>query len=130
MVSHAPCAPEASTPEEAASGFVAALAAGDPETAALCFSHRGCFITPDGTAIHGRERIAAVLAQMVEMWSGVVVELRSVTVAGDVAFCSERWTMRFAAVDAPALTRTSRSALVIGRVGAGWKLMVAAPWWS
>jgi ketosteroid isomerase-like protein len=122
--------PEARTPEEAAAGFVSDLLAGDSDSAALRFSRRGCFVTADGTAIHGREQIGSVLAQLVAICQSVEVELRSLLVAGDVALCSEHWTMRFAGNGGPAVTRTSRSASVIGRVEGTWKLMVVAPWWS
>jgi ketosteroid isomerase-like protein len=120
----------ADTPEAAASDFIAALVAGDAESALLRLSRRACFITADGTAIYGREQIGAVLAQLVAMCRGIEVGQRSILVAGDVALCSELWTMQFATNGSPPVTRTSRSVLVIGRVESSWKLMVVAPWWS
>lgn len=45
--------------------FARALSAGDLDEAAAGFARDGCLVTADATAIHGRERIRPVLAQMV-----------------------------------------------------------------
>jgi ketosteroid isomerase-like protein len=112
----------------AARRFVEALGGRELERAANCFGRDACLITPDQTAIHGRERIRPVLSQMIERRTVIVVEESVVLSAGDLVLASERWTIR---CDAPgggryALASTPR--LVLRRRGIEWKLEIAALW--
>jgi ketosteroid isomerase-like protein len=112
----------------AASRLVDALGERELDRAVNCFGREGCLITPDRTAIHGRERIRPVLSQMIQRRTVIRVEESFVLSAGDLALASERWTMR---CDGPgdgrfAIASTPR--LVLRRRGTEWKLEIAALW--
>jgi ketosteroid isomerase-like protein len=107
--------------------LASSLSAGDLEQAAACFARDGCLITPDGTAIHGRDRIRPVLAQMVIRRTEVEVESSTSIPAGGVMLVRERWRVRSGEGDArleQALTPT----LVLQRIEGSWKLAIASPW--
>lgn len=107
--------------------FASVLSAGDLEGAAACFARDGCLITPDGTAVHGRDRIRAVLAQMVLRHTEIDVELSSSVSSGDVMLVRERWRVRSGEGDAQ-LEQTLYPTLVLRQIEATWKLSIAAPW--
>ncbi len=117
-----------STPESASLDFAEALSAGDLDTAASYFARDACFLTPDATAIWGREEIRAVLAQLIGMRLQIRVDLRNLLTIGDIALSSERWTMRFEAADGTSFTQTSRSTAALRLIESQWKLLIAAPW--
>lgn len=112
----------------AARRFVEALGGRELERAANCFGRDACLITPDQTAIHGREQIRLVLAQMIERRTVIVVEESVVLGAGDLALASERWAIRCDAPDGERFTLTSTPRLVLRRRGTEWKLEIAALW--
>ncbi|MGB7685595.1 MAG: nuclear transport factor 2 family protein, partial [Solirubrobacterales bacterium] len=68
-----------------------ALVAGDLDSASACFARDGCLITPDATAIHGRDRIRPVLAQLIAQRIDVAVEGSHVIGGGEVRLVRERW---------------------------------------
>jgi ketosteroid isomerase-like protein len=112
----------------AARRFVEALGGRELDRAVNCFGRDGCLITPDQTAIHGRERIRPVLSQMIERRTTIVVEESFVLSAGDLALAGERWTI---CCDGPGGTRMSLASaprLVLRRRGVEWKLEIAALW--
>lgn len=96
--------------------------------AAACFSRDGCFITPDSTAVRGREQIGPVIMQLTSICQIVAVDQRTMLTAGHAALGTERWTMRFASDTADAFVRTSRSTMVLARPEGCWRLAVAALW--
>jgi ketosteroid isomerase-like protein len=112
----------------AARRFVEALCERRLERAVNCFGRDGCLITPDQTAIHGREGIRSVLSQMIERRTVIVVEESFVLSAGDLALASERWTIRCDGADGARFTLTSTPRLVLRRRGTEWKLEIAALW--
>lgn len=117
-------------PDNALASFTAALSGGDLKGAAACFTREGCLITPDGTAVHGREDIAGVLAQLIASRTEIEIERVVVRVAGDVALASGHVTMRS---DGPEGTRFAQECdpmSVIHRVDGTWKIAVIAPWGS
>ena len=117
-------------PDNALSSFTAALSGGDLQGAAACFTREGCLITPDGTAVHGREDIAGVLSQLIASRTEIEIERVVVRRAGDVALASGHVTMRS---DGPEGTRFAQACdptMVIQRVEGTWKLAVIAPWGS
>ena len=124
-----PSAAEVETPaQKALYDFAAALGAGDVRNAAACFTREGCMITPDGTAVHGRPEITALLAQLIARRTEVGVEQLVVRQAGDVALASGRLTLRS---DGPAGARISQScipSLALRRVEGRWKIAILAPW--
>jgi uncharacterized protein (TIGR02246 family) len=108
--------------------FIAALGAGDVRGAAACFTREGCMITPDGTAVHGRSEITAILAQLVARRTELSVEQLVVRQAGDVALASGRLTLRS---DGPAGARVGQAcvpSLALQRVEGRWKIAILAPW--
>jgi uncharacterized protein (TIGR02246 family) len=126
-VAAAPAATEAG-PEIAVTGFAAALSAGDVRATAALFTRDGCLITPDGTAVHGRADIAAVLAQITARRTELEVERIAVHRAGEVALVTGHLTMRS---DGPEDTRFFQpcdTTMVARMVEGCWKLAVVAPW--
>lgn len=109
--------------------FVRALSTGDLEGATACFARDACLITPDATVVHGRERIRALLAQLVARRTEIKVELSTVIGGGDVILASERWRVRSGAGgEAPRVEQVLDSTLVLRQVEGEWKLAIAAPW--
>jgi uncharacterized protein (TIGR02246 family) len=123
-------AAEGEKPDNALSSFTAALSGGDLRGATACFTRDGCLITPDGTAVHGREDIGGVLAQLIASRTEIEIERVVVRRAGDVALATGHLTMRS---DGPEGTRFAQACdpmMVIHRVDENWKLAVIAPWGS
>jgi uncharacterized protein (TIGR02246 family) len=109
--------------------LASALSAGDLDQAAACFARDGCLVTPDGTAIHGRDRIRTVLAQMVIRRTEVEVELSNSISAGDVMLVHERWRVR-AGEGSAQFEQTLHPTLVLQQIEGAWKLSIAMPWAS
>ncbi|HEU5061758.1 MAG TPA: nuclear transport factor 2 family protein [Solirubrobacterales bacterium] len=107
--------------------FASVLSAGDLEGAAACFARDGCLVTPDGTAVHGRDRIRSVLAQMVVNRTEIEVELSSSISSGEVMLVRERWRVR-SGENGGQLEQTLHPTLVLRQIEAAWKLSIAAPW--
>ena len=107
--------------------FASALTAGDLDRAAACFARDGCLITPDGTAIHGRDRIRSVLAQMVIRRTEIEVELSNSISAGETMLVQERWRVRAGEGDAQ-FEQTLHPTLVLREIEGAWKLSIAVPW--
>lgn len=105
-------------------GFARTLGEGDLEGAAACFARDACLITPDATAIHGRDRIRPLLAQLIAQGIEIEVELSTVIGGGEVVMAAERWRVRLGADFA----QTIHPTLVLRRVASEWKLAIAAPW--
>jgi hypothetical protein len=105
-----------------------ALSLGNLESATACFLRDGCLITPDATAIHGRERIRPVLAQLIVRRPEVEVELSNAIRAGGAVLAYERWQVHSGGVDCPRVTQTWSPTLVLRRTEEDWRLAIAAPW--
>lgn len=108
--------------------FAQALNAGDLDAAASCFARDGCLITADATAIHGREHIRGVLAQMVRRRTEIRVELSSSVSAGDVLLIHQRWRIRSGERPWQHFEQTADAVLVVRQIEGHWKLSIAAPW--
>lgn len=107
--------------------FVRALSLGDLESATACFARDGCLITPDLTAIHGRERIRPVLAQLIAVAVQVRVEQSNSLQAGETLIARERWTIRIGG-NGRQVEQTCDPTLVLREVEGRWKFVIAAPW--
>jgi ketosteroid isomerase-like protein len=116
-----------STPEQVTLAFVAAHNAGELDTAASFFARDACFLTPDATAIRGREEIRAVLAQLIASRAEIQVEDQSMLTAGEMALSTQRWTMRSGGASAP-FVQTSNATVLLRRLECSWKLAILAPW--
>jgi ketosteroid isomerase-like protein len=115
-------------PGRASAAFAAALGAGDLRMAADCFSRDACLVTPDGTAVHGRQRIRALLAQLILIGAEIAIESSSILVAGDVALGYERWTIGSRGPEGAPFSQVSSPNLVLRRIEAEWKIAIASPW--
>lgn len=118
----------ARTPRESTQAFAASISRGDLEAAAHCFTKDACLLTPDATAVRGREEIRPILHQLIVAGSQIEVQESSIVLAGEVALGSERWVVTSAASDSPPFTRTLTPTLVLRQVEGVWKLAVATPW--
>lgn len=108
--------------------FAQAVNAGDLDAAAFCFARDGCLVTPDATAIHGREGIRGVLAQMIRRRTKVQVELSSSVSAGEVLLIHQRWRIRTGERPWQHFEQIADAVLVLRRIEGEWKLSIAAPW--
>jgi ketosteroid isomerase-like protein len=108
--------------------FVGALEEGDLAAGTAMFARQACFLTRDATAIHGREQIGAILAQMIDRRPRFHVEPRSLLDLGDLVLARERWTMRFQPGGAGAFEESTDATLLLRQVESKWKLALLAPW--
>ncbi|HXQ88898.1 MAG TPA: nuclear transport factor 2 family protein [Solirubrobacterales bacterium] len=125
MASASPPRPD---PGGALTSFPQAVSAGDLNAAAACFALDGCLITPDATAIHGRESIRRVLAQMIVRRTEIEVELSTAVGAGEVVLIHQRWRIRSGEQEDGRFEQIADAILVLRRVEGIWKLSIAAPW--
>jgi ketosteroid isomerase-like protein len=116
-----------STPATATSAFCRAVNEGDLDAARGCFTRDACLVTPDRTAVRGRDEIGAILAQLIAAGAQVSIQVSAVLSGGDVALANQRWRIRSGS-PAAAFERDSASTLVLRRVESRWKLAIAAPW--
>jgi len=114
--------------ENALHSFAAAIRDGDIAAAAACFTREGTMITPDGTAVHGRADVAALLIQLTARRTEIEVEQLVVRRAGDVALATGRLRLRS---DGPAEARIEQSCslnLVLRHLEGIWKIAILSPW--
>jgi ketosteroid isomerase-like protein len=105
------------------------IGAGNLEAAAGCFARDACLLTPDATAIHEREHIRPLLAQLIARRIRIEVEQSNVLIAGDVAFARERWQVSASAAGAGSLYEQSCDPyLVLKLIEGSWKISIAALW--
>jgi uncharacterized protein (TIGR02246 family) len=116
--------------EAVVSDFTQALSSGDPQAAIACFAPDGCLITPDGTAVAGVDRILEVLVQMTVARSRIQFGPPRIIRAGEVALCSQHWTVSLAAAGNPRLEQQFDSTIVLRSAGGSgrWRLVIASPW--
>ena len=114
--------------EGALHAFVAAISAGNIGAAAACFTREGCMITPDGTAVHGRADIAAILAQMIARRTEIEVEQLVVRRADDIALATGRLALHSDGPDGIRILQTCGPTLALHRVEGSWKIAILAPW--
>jgi ketosteroid isomerase-like protein len=98
------------------------------DAAATCFARDGCLITPDATAIHGRESIRRVLAQMIVRRTKIEVELSTAVGAGEVVLLHQRWRIRSGEQAEGRLEQIADAIMILRLVEGTWKLSIAAPW--
>ena len=104
------------------------LSAGNLDAAATCFARDACLLTPDGTAIHERQNIRPLLAQMIAGRVRVEVEQSNLLLGGDVAFARERWRLSAAGADGARFEQETSPTLILRQVEGQWKLAIAALW--
>jgi ketosteroid isomerase-like protein len=105
------------------------IASGNLDAATRCFTRDACLLTPDATAIHDREHIRPLLAQLIARRIRIEVEQSNVLIAGDVAFVRERWQVSARGAAGSSLYEHScNPSLVLKRIEGSWKVSIAALW--
>lgn len=115
-------------PGESYRGFLAALNAGELKRATLYFARDACLVTPDATAIRGREEIRSILGQLIASNTYIEVQSASLLVAGDTALACEPWLIRTRVPGAAPLQQLCRATSVLRQIEGRWKLEIVAPW--
>jgi ketosteroid isomerase-like protein len=118
----------ARTPRESTRALAASISRGDLDGAARCFAKDACLLTPDATAVRGREEIKPILHQLIVAGSQIEVQQSSIVLAGEVALGSERWLVTSAGSEGSPFTRTLTPTIVLRQIEDLWKLAVAMPW--
>jgi len=119
----------AQTPQESTRALAASISRGDLDAAAYCFAKDACLVTPDATAIGGRDEIRPILHQLIAVESQIEVQESSVFAAGEVALGTERWTVTSRGSEGGPFTRALTPMVVMRQLEGVWKLAVALPWW-
>jgi ketosteroid isomerase-like protein len=119
----------AKTPQESTRAFAASISRGDIDAAAHCFAKDACLVTPDATAVRGRDEIRPILHQLIVLESQIEVQDSSVLAAGEVALGTERWIVTSPSSEGGSFTRALTPLLVLRQLEDVWKLGVALPWW-
>lgn len=119
----------AATPQESTRAFAASVSRGDLDAAAHCFAKDACLVTPDATAVRGRDEIRPILHQLIVLESQVEVQESSVLVAGEVALGTERWVVTSPGSEGGSFSRSLTPMVVLRQLEGVWKLAVALPWW-
>ncbi len=104
------------------------ISVGNLEGATACFARDACLLTQDATAIHDREHIKPLLAQLIARRARIAVEQSNVLCAGDVALARERWTIEIDAAEGKRFEQICDPTLILRRVEEHWKLALVAPW--
>lgn len=115
-------------PKASSRAFLDALNRGDLEAASACFARHGCLITPDATAVHGRERVRPLLAQLIARRARIEADLSSAIAAGDVVVVRERWRLSTGGSEGGRLEQMLTATLAVSRIEGEWKLAIVAPW--
>lgn len=114
-------------PEATIRTFAAALRNARLGRAIECFAAESVLVTPDATAVSGRDGIGGLLAQLIDQRAEIVADPAGAVVAGDLAFVNQRWQLTLGSAE----NRHSQDVmplLVLRRVMQEWKLAIVAPW--
>jgi ketosteroid isomerase-like protein len=117
------------TPQDSTRVLAASISRGDLDAAAYCFAKDACLVTPDATAVRGRDEIRPILHQLIVLESRIEVQESSVLLAGEVALGTERWLVTSPGSEGDSFTRSLSPMLVMRQLEGVWKLAVALPWW-
>jgi uncharacterized protein (TIGR02246 family) len=118
----------AASPKESTRALAESISRGDLEAAAHCFAKDACLVTPDATAVRGREEIRPILHQLIASGSQIEVQESSIVLAGEVALGTERWLVTTPGSEGRSFTRSLTPTMVLRRLEGVWKLAVAVPW--
>jgi uncharacterized protein (TIGR02246 family) len=118
---------DATSPRESTRAFADSISRGDLDAAAHCFTKDACLVTPDATAVRGRDEIRPILRQLIAAGSRIEVQDSSIVLAGEVALGTERWVITTPASEGESFSRSLTPTLVLREVEGVWKLAVALP---
>jgi uncharacterized protein (TIGR02246 family) len=116
------------TPEEVSLEFARAVSAGDLEAASDLFAEDARFMMADGHLVEGRAAIREVLQALLSNQPKMSVEIGRMIDTPRGAVGSERWTMSFEGEGEEPIEQSGRSTVVFARAGAGWEILIDAPW--
>jgi uncharacterized protein (TIGR02246 family) len=116
------------SPETVSAALGEALTRGDVKAARNCFTRDGCLVTPDDTAVHGRDEIGHVLEQLAASSIEVRIEKMAMVATSEAALSHERWTIVFREGRPEPYIRSFVATLLMRPVEGHWKLAIAAPW--
>jgi uncharacterized protein (TIGR02246 family) len=114
-------------PAEALRAFVSAIARGDTALAATLVSRDACLITPDSTAINGRDAIRTILQQLVKLRLRVDDDSTHWVIAGDTALGRGAWRGR-SDHNGTELAQHWNATIVLRRREGSWRIQIIAPW--
>jgi ketosteroid isomerase-like protein len=120
--------PPPSRPGLACLSFPELLSAGDLDGATGCFARDACLLTQDATAIHTRERIRPVLAQLISRNIRIEVTMRCVLPAGEIGLATEHWAIEIDGSEGSRFEQACTPTSILHRIEERWKLGVVAPW--
>lgn len=120
--------PDPDSPQQLFLAFTAALNREDLEAATACFARDVCLLTPDATAIRGRDSIRSFLAQLIDAGQRLRADLGTAVIAGDVALCHNRLKTVTAASTGAPFEQHSLATAVLSRPEGDWRVQILAPW--
>jgi ketosteroid isomerase-like protein len=103
------------------------IGSGNLDAATGCFARDACLLTPDATAIHDREHIRPLLAQLISRRVRIEVEQSNVLFAGDVAYVRELWQVS-AQTGGSRYEHSCDPSLVLKQIEGSWKISIATLW--
>jgi ketosteroid isomerase-like protein len=114
---------------ETAGAFARVLLGGDARAAASYFAPSAQLLTPDGTALSGRDSIAELLGQLTSA-SNQLLEIKTGRTlhVDQVALCTQYWALRSRRGAAVAFKTASTARLVLAQAERRWQILIAAPW--
>ncbi|MGN6215336.1 MAG: YybH family protein [Solirubrobacterales bacterium] len=104
------------------------LSAGDLRGVGACLARDACLLTPDGTAVHGRDSVRRVLAQLIAAGVRIEVEHSRVLATGDTALARERWSVSSNGVDGARVRGCLCPTLSLQRIEGAWKVAILVLW--
>lgn len=120
--------PSPGSPQHLLLCFISALNDDDLEAATRCFARDACFLTPDATAIRGRDSVRSFLAQLIASEHHIDADLGTTVIAGDVAFCRNRLKTVSGARTGVPFKQHSESTAILRHREDNWRLQILALW--
>ncbi len=108
--------------------LVQAINASDLETATSYFAKDACLITPDATAIKGRDEIRLILAQLIDRQCQIEILESSVLIGGETTLACERWRIRSLGTGDAIFEQRTSPMMVLRYIEQAWRFAIAAPW--
>jgi uncharacterized protein (TIGR02246 family) len=116
------------SPQESTRTLADSISRGDLEAAANCFAKDACLVTPDATAVRGRDEIRPILRQLIASGSRIEVQDSTIVDAGEVALGTERWVLTMPGSEGEEFSRLLTPTIVLRLLEGVWKVAVALPW--
>jgi uncharacterized protein (TIGR02246 family) len=118
----------ASSPDDVAQAFAAAMNAHDLAAALDLWSEEAAIIQADGQMTRGRDAIAAALQALLDNGVALHIEVGAVFAAGDVATAVGTLTLDGIGANGDPFAQSGQSIVVYRRSADGWRIALDAPW--